>query len=114
MFLFVTDNRSNYGATPNTFVFFLRKKEGVQPFKGVISNPHFAIFNWDKDAGLRFDDWDNLDLLNSFYKPEGTEKSSRSKLSEPTDYEVPDNVQSAIGRDWMYFEPDEVEAFYLD
>ncbi|KAL9968218.1 hypothetical protein ACROYT_G026567 [Oculina patagonica] len=107
----------NWRTTPNAFIFSLRNKEGVRPFKSVIKDPEHAIAS-TKDAGPFFGLGYNLALLNSEIQSY-TGVSSISQLSDGSYYDIPDNVKSAIGSDKMYlagtylFDPDEVEAFYL-
>ena len=107
-----------YAVTPNAFIFSLRNKEGVPPFKSVILVPSVAILSSEKDAGPQFGGWSDLTLLSSWEKNRNG-KSSYSKLGDYSGYRVPSNVQNAIGSMYMYlagtfrFEPDEVEAFYL-
>ena len=110
-FLFLllsSETRSSYGSTSNAFIFSLRNKEGLGPFKSMVTKPSFAIrkklyFGPTFGGGHDMCIYDNANSNTNSYTDFGHS------------YSVPSGVQDrrTILAGTRNFTPDEVEVFYL-
>jgi len=104
------DSSGGYGSTSNAFIFSLRNKEGLGPFKSMVTNPTYAIYR-----GLGYGPifGGGHDILISSNANSNT--NSYTDLGESNYYSVPSGVQDqyTILAGTRNFTPDEVEVFYL-
>ena len=108
----VSESSGGYGSTSNAFIFSLRNKEGLQPFKSMVSNPTKAIYRLSSfgptfgKASHAIHIANNADSNNNSFTDFGQRDGS---------YPVPSGVQDeqTILAGTFNFSPDEVEVFYL-
>ena len=112
LFLFpcYSDTSGGYGSTSNAFIFSLRNKEGLGPFKSMVTRPSYAIYRssgYGPTFGGRFD----IHITNNA----NSNTYSYSDFGQSNYYSVPSGVQSqyTILAGTRRFTPDEVEVFYL-
>jgi len=100
------DTSNNYGSTSNAFVFSLRNKKGLDPFKSMVKTPSRAIFK-SSASGPTFGD--DIKIVHDA----NTHKDSFARLGHS--YPVPSgvNAQTMDLAHSYYFYPNEVEVFYL-
>ena len=99
-----------YENTSKAFIFSLRNKEELGPFKSMVTEPSKAIFN-QKYVGPTFGRDDiRIDRYRSGVK------SSSGYTHFGRSYSVPERVNNSktVLAGTHDFEPDEVEVFYLD
>ena len=100
---------SSYGSTSNSFIFSLRNKEGLAPFKRMVARPQYAIYRYSSYGptfGYGFDIYiaDNAN----------TNRHSHTAFGEYGTYTVPSGVKEAytILAGAKNFSPDDWEVFY--
>ena len=103
------ESRGGFGYTSNAFLFSLRNKEGLLPFKSMVIKPQYAIdrdYNYGPTFGY------GLDL----YIANNANSNSDSHTTFGHSYSVPSGVRdkNTILAGTFAFTPDEVEVFYLD
>ena len=108
MFWFSGSDKS-YGYTSIAFIFSLRNREGLGPFKSMVTNSTYAIYR-NSGYGPTFGrGWDIhiADYANS---------NTQSHTNFGHSYSVPSGVQNryTILAGTHLFTPDEVEVFYLN
>ena len=105
-----SESSGGYGSTSNAFIFSLRNKEGLGPFKSNVTNPSQAIYRSSGSGPVFGNGWDIYIADNA-----NSNTNSYSDFGEYKDYFVPSGVQdkNTILAGTNYFTPDEVEVFYL-
>jgi len=101
------ESSGGYTATSNAFIFSLRNKEGLGPFKSLLTNPSRAIYRY-LGYGPVFGGFD-------IYIADNANSISSSYTSFGNSFSVPSGVRdkSAILAGTHSFTLDEVEVFYL-
>jgi len=101
------ESSAGNAATSNAFIFSLRNKEGLGPFKSLPTNPSQAIYR-SPSYGPVFGWFD-------FYISDNANSNTRSYTYFGNSYSVPSGVQDrkTILAGTHNFTPDEVEVFYL-
>jgi len=96
-----------YGSTSNAFIFSLRNKEGLGPFKSMVTRPSKAIYKYSS-YGPYFGGYD-------IYIANNANSNTNSHTYFGVSYSVPSGVQNkyTILAGTHNFTPDEVEVFYL-
>ena len=97
-----------YGSISNAFIFSLRNKEGLGPFKSMVKNSSRAVYLYSGYGPTFGAGWD-IHITN--YAIYNTDSYTRFGYS----YSVPSGVQDrrTILAGTFKFTPDEVEVFYL-
>jgi len=103
------DTSNSYGSTSNAFIFSLRNKEGLEPFKSMVTSPSYAIYKYSS-YGPTFGN--GLDI----YIANNANSNTNSYTYFGYSYSVPSGVQDrkTLLAGTYHFTPDEVEVFYLD
>ena len=105
-----TSNSSSgdYGNTSNAFIFSLRNKEGLGPFKSLVTDPSKAIYR-DSHLGPTFGQAHDIVIANNA----NSNNDSYTYFGES--YSVPSGAQKwdTILAGTMFFSPDDWEVFYL-
>jgi len=96
-----------WGYTSNAFIFSLRNKEGLGPFKSLVENPSQAIYRYS-GYGPVFGHGDIFIANNA-------NSNQRSYTDFGDSYNVSSGVQGwrTILAGTHYFKPDDWEVFYL-
>ncbi|XP_078383111.1 uncharacterized protein LOC144665695 [Oculina patagonica] len=104
------DSSSGYSYTTNAFIFSLRNKEGIAPFKSMVARPSLAIFR-SSDRGPTFGGGHDICIADNA----NSNTNSYTDFGESNYYSVPSGVQSkyTILAGTRNFTPDEVEVLYL-
>ena len=104
-----SDSSGGYGYTPNAFIFSLRNKEGLGPFKSMVADPSKAIVR--SRTALIFGDGFDIYIIDNA----NSNSDSYADFGDYNTYPVPSGVQDrrTILAGTLYFTPDEVEVFYL-
>ncbi len=104
------DSSGGYSYTSNAFIFSLRNKEGLAPFKSMVTRPSYAIFR-NSGYGPTFGGGYDIRISDSA----NTNTNSYTDFGQNNYYSVPSGVQSkyTILAGTRNFTPDEVEVFYL-
>ncbi|XP_078382248.1 uncharacterized protein LOC144664922 [Oculina patagonica] len=99
---------SSYGSSSNAFLFSLRNKEGLGPFKSMVKKPQNAIYR-NSGYGPTFGGGFDINIANN------ANSNTGSYTYFGNSYSVPSGVQSGntILAGTYSFTPDEVEVFYL-
>ncbi len=107
IFLF-PGSSGEYSSTSNAFIFSLHNKEGLAPFKTMVTNPRYAIYR-GSDRGPAFGGGHDIMIADN------ANSNTNSYTNFPYSYSVPSGVQSSktILAGTYNFTPDEVEVFYL-
>ncbi|XP_078383091.1 uncharacterized protein LOC144665680 isoform X1 [Oculina patagonica] len=102
------DTSSSYGSSSNAFIFSLRNKEGLGPFKSMVKRSQYAIYKYS-GYGPRFGGGADI------YIADNANSNTGSYTNFGHSYSVPSGVQSGntILAGTGHFTPDEVEVFYL-
>ncbi|CAH3191542.1 unnamed protein product, partial [Porites evermanni] len=97
-----------YGTTSNSFIFSLLDKEGLAPFKSMVTNTSFAIYR-EPSYGPTFGGGHDI------YVADNANQNPNSYTNFGTSYSLPNGVTDryTILAGARYFSPDEVEVFYL-
>ena len=105
-----SESSGAHGSTSNAFIFSLRNKEGLGPFKSNVTNPSRAIY-WSPSNGPTFGNGWDIQIADNA----NSNINSYSDFGEYNDYFVPSGVQdkNTILAGTNYFTPEEVEVFYL-
>ena len=112
MFLYLfscySDTSGGYGSTSNAFIFSLRNKEGLGPFKSMVTRPSRAIYR-SSSYGPIFGGGHDIKIYNN------ANSNTHSYTNFGVSYSVPSGVQDkkTILAGSYNFSPDEVEVFYL-
>ena len=98
----------SYAYTPNAFIFSLRNKQGVGPFKSMVAIPSKAIVRISH--GPTFGDGYDLFIADDA----NSNSKSYTDFGRYDAYSVPSGVQDAytVMAGTREFTPDEVEVFY--
>ena len=104
-----SDTSSRYGSTSNAFIFSLRNKEGLGPFKSMVRTPSNAIYR-TSGYGPIFGGGHDILIANNA----NSNTNSYTNFGKYNAYSVPSGVQSkyTILAGTRNFTPDEVEVFY--
>ena len=99
---------AGHGSTSNAFIFSLRNKEGLGPFKSMVTSPSSAIYNFPSSGptfGAGFD----------IYIANNANSNTNSYAYFGFSYSVPSGVQDryTILAGTSSFSLDEVEVFYF-
>ena len=99
-----------YASTSNAFIFSLRNKEGLGPFKSMVARPSVAIYRYS-GYGPTFGDGHDIRIYNNANSNTG----SYTDFGQHNAYSVPSGVQDqyTILAGTRNFTPDEVEVFHL-
>ena len=97
--------RGSYGHTTNAFIFSLHNKEGLNPFKSMVTVASNAIYK-KSDYGPTFGSGHDIHIANG---------RASSLTNFGSSYSVPSGVQhrTTILAGTSRFTPNEVEVFYL-
>ena len=103
-----SESSGGFGSTPNAFIFSLRNKEGLAPFKSVVKYPSYAI-NRVSGYGPIFGGGSDIDIANN------ANSNSYSYTDIGYYYSVPSGAQDrkTILAGTRNFTPDDWEVFYL-
>ena len=103
-----SDTSSGWTSTSNAFIFSLRNKEGLGPFKSILTNPTNAIYR-SSSYGPTFGWGHDIYIANN------ANSNTHSYTNFGVSYSVPSGVQdkNTILAGTNYFTPGEVEVFYL-
>ena len=108
LFLFLSSGSSGgYVSTSNAFIFSLRNKEGLGPFKSMVTVSN-TIYR-DSSYGPTFGGGHDIHIHNN------ANSNTNSYTYFGTSYSVPSGVQDkkTLLAGTYKFTPDEVEVFYL-
>ena len=107
-FLLTSDTSRSSGYSSNAFIFSLRNKEGLGPFKSMVTSPSKAIYKYSR-YGPTFGNVD-IHIANN-----AKSSSSSHTYNFGRSYSVPSGVKDkrTILAGTRHFTPDEVEVFYL-
>ncbi|KAL9961743.1 hypothetical protein ACROYT_G030749 [Oculina patagonica] len=102
------DSSSSYGSTSKAFIFSLRNKEGLAPFKRMVTISSYAIYRYSGYGPTFGHGWD-------IYIADNANNNNNSYTSFGSAYSVPSGVQSSstILAGTYNFSPDDWEVFYL-
>ena len=102
------ESSGGYTTTSNAFIFSLRNKEGLGPFKSMVTRPSNAIYSGSTYGPVFGGGCDILIADNA-------NSNSNSYTNFGQYYSVPSGVQDGktILAGTYKFSPDEVEVFYL-
>ena len=109
-FLFLSSGGSGgYVSTSNAFIFSLRNKEGLGPFKSMVTIPSYGIRQYSS-FGPTFGGGYDINIANN------ANSNTDSYTYFGYSYSVPSGVQDrkTLLAGTYHFTPDEVEVFYLD
>ncbi len=103
-----SESSGGYGYTSNAFIFSLRNKEGLGPFKSMVTSAQYAIYR-SSGYGPTFGAGHNI------YIADNANSNTNSYTNFGTYYSVPSGVKDrkTILAGTYNFTPDEVEVFYL-
>jgi len=102
------DTSDTYGSTSNAFIFSLRNKEGLGPFKSMVMSPGYAIYRGSSYGPTFGAGWD-------IYIANNSNSNNNSQTFFGQTYTLPSGVQDRFNilAGTHTFTPDEVEVFYL-
>ncbi|XP_078382281.1 uncharacterized protein LOC144664960 [Oculina patagonica] len=102
------NSSSDYGYSSKAFIFSLRNKEGLGPFKSMVKKPQYAIYR-NSGYGPTFGGGHDI------YIADNANSNTKSYTAFGSHYSVPSGVQSSstILAGTKYFTPDDWEVFYL-
>ena len=102
-----SESSGGWSSTPNAFIFSLRNKEGLAPFKTMVTNTSYAIYRYPS-IGPTFG-WGDILIANN------ANSNNNSYTDFGFRYSVPSGVQDkhTILAGTYYFSPDDWEVFYL-
>ena len=108
LFRSYSDNNSAWSYTSNAFIFSLRNKEDLEPFKSMVTSSVYAIYRGSGHGptfGAGYD----------IYIADNANSNTDSYTNFGHSYSVPSRVQDphTILAGTNKFTPDEVEVFYL-
>ena len=112
-FIFSCSSGSNafgdYGSTRKSFIFSLSNKEGLAPFKSMVTIPSKAIYRRSY-YGPTFGEGHDIKIANN------ADSNKFSRTGFGNSYSVPSGVQDryTILAGTQYFSPDDWEVLYLD
>ena len=103
-----SDSSNSWGYTSNAFIFSLRNKENLGPFKSMATRRGGAIYK-RSSYGPRFGGGIDIHIATN------ANSNNRSFTKFGHTYSVPNGVQDryTILAGTQNFSPDEVEVFYL-
>ena len=101
------DSSGYYGNTPNAFIFSLRNKEELHPFKSMVLQSQYAIYRHQGYGPTFGNGWDIYISDNS--------NSNSDSYTHLSNYETPKGADkpTTILSGTQYFSPDDWEVFYL-
>ena len=104
------ESSGGHTSTSNAFIFSLRNKEGLEPFKSMVAHPSVAIYRYS-GYGPTFGNGYDIYISNNANSNTG----SYTDFGQHNDYSVPSGVQDqyTILAGTNHFTPDEVEVFHL-
>ena len=108
-FFYYSESSGGSGSTSNAFIFSLRNKEGLGPFKSLVKISSYAIYKHSSYGPTFGGGWD-------IYIANNANSNTKSyALNFGSYYSVPSGVQDkrTILAGTRYFTPDEVEVLYL-
>ncbi|KAL9962016.1 hypothetical protein ACROYT_G031070 [Oculina patagonica] len=102
------DSSSRWSSTSNAFIFSLRNKEGLGPFKSMVTRPQYALYRYSS-YGPTFGGGHDIHIADN------ANSNTNSRTAFGNYYSLPSGVQSryTILAGTKFFTPDEVEVFYL-
>jgi len=102
------ESSGGYSVTSNAFIFSLRNKEGLGPFKSMVRKPTYAIYR-SSGYGPTFG------YGHDIYIADNANSNTNSYTNFGNSYSVPSGVQDStiILAGTYNFTPDEMEVFYL-
>ena len=100
----------SYASTSNSFIFSLRNKESLPPFKSNVTNPSRAIYR-DSGYGPTFGNGHDIRIADNA----NSNANSYADFGQYNVYSVPSRVQDqyTILAGTRHFKPDDWEVFYL-
>ena len=106
-FACLSESNGGWRSTPNSFIFSLRNKEGLAPFKSMVTNPSKAIYR-SSSYGPIFG-WSDIRIANN------ATSNINSYTNFGHSYSVPSGVKyrGIILAGTYKFTPDDWEMFYL-
>ena len=107
-FLFLLFIASAYSTSSKSFIFSLLDKEGLAPFKSMVTNTSFSVYR-GSSCGPTFGRGHDI------YIADNANQNPNSYTNFGTSYSLPNNVTDryTILAGTRYFSPDEVEVFYV-
>ena len=109
IFLFLSpDSSSRWSYTTKAFIFSLRNKEGLSPFKIMVTKPQYAVYR-SSGHGPTFGGGRDIHIANN------ANRNTNSLTNFGHSYPLPSGVkdQYTILAGARFFTPNEVEVFYL-
>ena len=105
-----SESSGGWASTSNTFIFSLRNKEGLGPFKSTVRIPSRAIYRYSS-YGPTFGAGADIYIADNA----NSNTNSHTDFGKYNSYSVLSEVQSkyTILAGTRSFTPDEVEVFYL-
>jgi len=105
---FPWESSGSYTSTSNAFIFSLRNKESLGPFKSMVANSGYAIYG-SSGYGPTFGGGHDIHIANN------ANRNTNSNTNFGNSYSVPSGVQeqNTILAGTNTFSPDEVEVFYV-
>ena len=105
-----SESSGGYGSTSNAFIFSLHNKEGLGPFKSMVTDSSNAIYR-HSSYGLTFGAGHDIHIADNA----NSNTNSYSDFGQHNDYSISSGVQDqyTILAGTRNFKPDEVEVFYL-
>lgn len=101
------ESSGGFNYTSKAFIFSLRNKEELQPFKSIVTDPPTAIYR-DSENGPSFG-WCDICIENN------ANNNTDSRTNFGDSYSIPSGVQNelTILAGSRLFSPDDWEVFYL-
>ena len=102
------DSSSGWSYTTKAFIFSLRNKEGLSPFKSMVTRPQYAIYR-HSGYGPLFGSGNDIRIADN------ANRNTNSYTYFGYAYSAPSGVRDkkTILAGTYHFTPDEVEVFYL-
>lgn len=109
--LFSSEHGGKYGATSKAFIFSLRNKEGLDPFKSTARHPGRHSIGRFPGFGPTFGHGHDIYIADNA----NSNNKSYTNFGHHKDFHVPSAVQDrkTVLAGTYHFTPDEVEVFYL-
>ena len=103
-----SESSRGYSSSSNAFIFSLRNKEGLDPFKSVVTRAQYGIFK-RSDYGPTFGGGHDIHISDN------ANSNTNSYTNFGHSYSVPSGVKGTTTTlaGTYKFTPDEVEVFYL-
>ena len=108
VFLFFLESSGGWGSTPNAFIFSLRNKEGLAPFKSKVANQSNTI-NRFSGYGPYFGGGPDIHIADKANSNRNSVTDFGSSYSAPSGVRDPHTILAGT----RFFSPDDWEVYYL-